>query len=87
MWWPQPINTDHTRGRKERDMLWLEIEGRDTHFIDITKLDSLRVVYQHTANYKIVGTMGDRDLCIKSGLGNASEARDFLIGLVSKIMT
>jgi hypothetical protein len=66
--------------------MWIAIEGVHAHYADVAKMHRLQVVHVGAGNYKVVGSVGDVDVCIKSGIPNAKDADEFLHDFVKQIM-
>ena len=82
-----PTNPDWltVKGTTSRsDSMWIEVEHSHKQYVDAAKLDTVRVEYT-SGRYKVIGTIGDRDLCLKGGMLSSTDAYEFIDGLVKQL--
>ena len=64
--------------------MWIEAEHQHGRLVDAAKLDTIYIVYKGHASYAVVGTIGDRDIILKS-LPNAAAASEYLAAMKAKL--
>jgi hypothetical protein len=64
--------------------IWIEAEFAHKKVINGTKLDSLYVQYKSNGNWAVLGTIGDRDILIKT-CACERDANDWLDALQKKL--
>lgn len=66
--------------------MWIEAEDTPhKRMVDAYKLDTIYVTRKNSGNWAVVGTILDRDICIKAGFSCESDAVDFLVDLLGKL--
>lgn len=70
---------------KRGDAMWIKTDARYASFAQVNKFDTIYVAHVASGNWKVCGTIGDRDILIKMGIGNEASATEFAESLINSV--